>query len=280
MNPQDPNQQPQPNVSPVPPSPQAPPSPDVQFAPQNYSQPVAYDAQGQPLYAHPPVQQQVVAQPEQQQPQIVQMVRPLEPQKQEMSPEVKARHDESVKHFPFLNLSEGEFVVRAVKRHPIGMFFPLLFGTIAIAGILSVWFNFALIADTLGLEGTAADPMALTLPIVLLCLLIGMGMYIFYYIYTNNKFFLTNESVIQEIQTSLFSRHEQTVSLNNIEDASYVQQNIIQHLFNYGSIRLSTQGDETTYRFTYVSAPKEHIATLNNAVEAFKLGRPVDPNGR
>ena len=75
---------------------------------------------------------------------------------------------------------------------------------------------------------------------------------------------------------SLFTRKEQTVSLANIEDASYDQKGIIQMLFNYGSIRLSTEGDETTYRFSYVANPKEQIAILNNAVEAFKNGRPVD----
>jgi hypothetical protein len=61
----------------------------------------------------------------------------------------------------------------------------------------------------------------------------------------------------------------------NIEDASYVQQGVIQAMFNYGAIRLSTEGDETTYRFSYVTNPKQQIATLNNAVEAFKNGRPV-----
>jgi hypothetical protein len=81
--------------------------------------------------------------------------------------------------------------------------------------------------------------------------------------------------VIQEIQTSLFTKHEQTVSLVNIEDASFVQRGILQTMLNYGSIRLSTEGDETTYRFSYVANPKEQIAVLNNAVEAFKNGRPV-----
>ncbi|MEI6850578.1 MAG: PH domain-containing protein, partial [Candidatus Saccharibacteria bacterium] len=85
-------------------------------------------------------------------------------------------------------------------------------------------------------------------------------------------------SVIQEIQLSLFSKNEQTVSLANIEDASYIQENFIQQLFDYGSIRLSTEGDETTYRFNYVASPKQHIAKLNNAVEAFKNGRPVEDN--
>lgn len=40
-------------------------------------------------------------------------------------------------------------------------------------------------------------------------------------------------------------------------------------------IRLSTEGEETTYRFNYVANPKRQTAILNNAVEAFKNGRPV-----
>ena len=127
------------------------------------------------------------------------------------------------------------------------------------------------------ITGEAADVATATLPILLFDVLIALGMFIIYYVYVNNKFFLTNESVIQEIQHSLFARLEQTVSLSNIEDASYVQTNIIQTIFDYGSIRLSTEGDETTYRFTYVANPKRHIAVLNNAVEAFKNGRPTEP---
>ena len=111
---------------------------------------------------------------------------------------------------------------------------------------------------------------------VLFIVLVLIGIYVTYSIYTNNKFFLTNESVIQEIQTGIFSKHEQTVNLSNIEDASYTQNGIIQQMFDYGSIRLSTEGDETTYRFSYVAGPKKHIATLTNAIEAFKSGRPIE----
>ena len=115
--------------------------------------------------------------------------------------------------------------------------------------------------------------------VILICLMViilfGIGLYIAIWVYMQNRFFLTNESVIQEIQISLFSKREQTVSLMNIEDSSYSQKGILQTLFNYGSIRLSTEGDETTYRFNYVADPKNQVAVLNNAVEAFKNGRPV-----
>lgn len=234
----------------------------------NYDQPVAYDAEGRPLYAHPPKKEKEVHQ-------VVHLSRAVDPVKPKISTEVKERHDRSMRLYPFLNLSEGEFVVTAVRRHPIGLVVPLIVGTLLIAISASIAINYNSFFEFIGAYGSEMNPSALVIPLLLFCILVGLGMFVVYYVYVNNKFFLTNESVIQEIQVSLFSRLEQTVSLVNIEDASYTQQGILQHIFNYGSIRLSTEGDETTYRFTYVANPKKHIATLNNAVEAFKNGRPI-----
>lgn len=241
---------------------------------QNASQspkPIAYDSEGRPLYAEPPRQQQTVQQPA---PQVVHLSRAVNPVEPEISPEVKAKHEESMRRYPFLNLSEAEYVISAVRRHPIGLFFPIGITIFLIALVASFIINFNIMAPALGLEGVISYE-SFTLIGVLLITLFGIGGYIAVWVYLNNKFFLTNESVIQEIQHSLFSKHEQTVSLQNIEDASFLQHGIIQSMLNYGSIRLSTEGDETTYRFYYVSNPKEQIAILNNAVEAFKNGRPV-----
>jgi uncharacterized membrane protein YdbT with pleckstrin-like domain len=171
-------------------------------------------------------------------------------------------------------LSDEEYVISAVDRHPIGLVAPVLTTIFLVALIVSLLFNFSFVASTFGVY-TLPSMGAVWLVGILLILLVLVGGYIAIWIYTSNRFFLTNESVIQEIQTSLFTKHEQTVSLINIEDASFEQRGVLQTLLNYGSIRLSTEGDETTYRFNYVSDPKQQIATLNNAVEAFKNGRPV-----
>lgn len=237
----------------------------------NTPKPIAYDKEGRPLYAEPPKQQ---AQTQQPTPQVVHLSRAVNPVEQEISPEVKRKHDESMRAFPFLNLSEAEYVISAVRRHPIGLVFPLGITVFLIALVASFIINFNIMAPALGLEGVISYE-SFTLVGILLITLFALGGYIAVWVYLNNKFFLTNESVIQEIQHSLFSRHEQTVSLQNIEDASFVQHGILQNMLNYGSIRLSTEGDETTYRFHYVTNPKRQIAILNNAVEAFKNGRPV-----
>lgn len=229
--------------------------------------PVAYDSEGRPLYAAPPTTNAAS-------PKSVYFSRAVSPAKQQISDDVKARHDDSVKRFPSLNLSEAEYVISAVERHPIGLVGPVVVTVLLVAVIASFLINFSVIMNAFGIFSPPPFS-AVLVSGILLILLVLIGGYIAIWIYTSNHFFLTNESVIQEIQTSLFTKHEQTVSLINIEDASYQQQGILQAILNYGSIRLSTEGDETTYRFSYVSNPKEQIATLNNAVEAFKNGRPV-----
>jgi uncharacterized membrane protein YdbT with pleckstrin-like domain len=242
----------------------------------NYNQPVAYDAQGRPLYAHPPVVEapRTLTQPAVEK--IVQVVRSTDPVKGEVTDEVKKRHDRSRRLYPDLNLSEHEYVISAIRRHPIGLIIPLFFGVILIAVALTVLSNYAAIVEALDIQGQLSEAAAITIPVLLFCVVVGLGMFVVYYVYTQNRFYLTNESVIQQIQISLFSQHEQTVSLGNVEDASYYQEGVFQQLINYGSIRLSTQGDENTYRFTYVANPKQHIALLNNAVESFKNGRLIE----
>lgn len=238
----------------------------------NEPQPVAYDAEGRPLYAHPPAPQPI-------QPVIpsvvVQVTRPISPEKAVVSPEAHKRHEESKQLYPLLNLSDGEYVISAVRRHPIGLFIPLGVGTLLIGIALGALLNYSAFAEGFGFTGAAAEVSIVAVPLLLLCLIVALGMFVSWYVYINNKFFLTNESVIQEIQHSLFSRLEQTVSLSNIEDASFTQIGILQQIVDYGDIRLSTEGDETTYRFSYVASPKMHVAELNDAVEAFKNGRPV-----
>lgn len=236
----------------------------------DYAKPVAYDQQGRPLYAHPP--QQANAAP--QAPASIHVMRPLQPHAPEVSPELRKKHEASAKKYPHLNLSQGEYVISAVRRHPIGLVpIVLIVGLLVSACFGAIPFYTQFLADNT--TGAPVSTGVVTLLALLLSSLIIIGGYLAVYIYLNNRFFLTNESVIQEIQISLFSKHEQTVSLANIEDASFRQSNIFETIFNYGTIRLSTEGDETTYRFNYVAHPKKEIAILNNAVEAFKNGRPI-----
>lgn len=245
--------------------------------PKQAPKPAAYDADGRPLYASPedaivasggdPAQDSRVSH------QFVHSYRMFEPEPLEIPVELRKKHDESVERYPGLNLSLNEFVIVAVPRHPAGYFGPVIITTVCIALVLSLLFNFPFFANSMGLSTSSYG--TLMLAGIMLIILFLLGGYAAIWVFINNRFFLTNESVIQEIQTGLYGRKEQIVSLANVEDASYSQVGPLQTLLDYGSIRLSTEGDETSYNFTYVAHPKYHITMLNNAVEAFKNGRPV-----
>lgn len=269
MNPQ------QPTESPTPPQ-------------QDPSKPVAYDSYGRPLYAHPPAQPVEQAQPTSEQdaqksaaeggtsPQVVYMTRAVDPHEPEVTPEIKAKHDESKKRYPSLNLSDGEYVISAVKRHPIGLV--SIWSVVAVA-VLIIFVGFPLLLSSDALLGRSLPPSAVVsggIMLLLAAVLFVLGGIIATVVYQANRFYLTNESVIQHIQTSLFSKKDQTISLANIEDASYRQKGLLQTILNYGAIRLSTEGEETTYRFNFVAKPKQEIDRLNNAVESFKNFRPVN----
>lgn len=268
---------------------------------EDLTQPVAYDADGRPLYHHPPqtgrpapvvaqTNSHVTTRPEiidgenfdprlrsqyANEPQVVHVAREIDPKPFTISDELKKKHEKSVQQYPNLNLSEGEYVILDIKRHPIGMLIPAIVSIFLVVIIMIfVMFYPSIARDSiLPIMPSVTDIFGVAM---LLIGLVVLGGAVALWIYLQNQFFMTNESVIQEIQESLFSRREQTVSLGSIEDASFRQSGIIQTIFNYGTIRLSTEGEETTYRFHFVANPREQIAIINNAIEDFKNGRPVD----
>jgi len=236
---------------------------------QDFSKPVAYDQQGRPLYAHPPAFTD-------DQPPVVYVTRPAEPLQPHISEAARQRHEEAKRLYPHLNLSEGEFVISAIRRHPIGLL--SIWGVVGIVVLLLfIGTPFVLSNGIIFGQLSSESIASLGMVILFVCVLFILGGIIATVVYRGNRFYLTNESVTQHIQHSLFSKKEQTISLANVEDASFRQHGILQHLLNYGSLRLSTEGDETTYRFNYVSNPFNQVRLLNNAVEAFKNGRPVNP---
>lgn len=186
--------------------------------------------------------------------------------------ETLKKHQESGRRYPNLHLSPGEYVMRSVKRHIIGLL--AIWSIVVIAGLLTFAFLplYAVSRESLaGLFGQPADilPSAawLAIPMMLITLLFVLGAIIATIVFNGNRFYLTNESVIQNIRTSLFSTNEQTINLRNIEDASYRQDGILQLLLNYGTIRIATVGDESAYRLTYVVNPKEEIRQVVDAIE-------------
>lgn len=190
-----------------------------------------------------------------------------------VSPELLAKHEESQRQYPGIHLSKGEYIVMEVRRHPIGLvsiwLLTIMLVVITIAIIPLYGANTGLIASIFDASVDKLPSTSdITMPILALSGVFLMGGLIAVYVYNGNLFYLTNESIIQFIQNSIFSTKEQQINLVNVDDVSYKQQGILQQVLHYGTVRISTEGDERNpYIFYFVANPQVVTRTINDAME-------------
>lgn len=192
--------------------------------------------------------------------------------KSQVSEEEKKLHHKSKQLYPELSLSPGEYVLEAVRRHPVGLVaiwsVTLIISLLAIMLIFFYDFYKDDLISNMGINPASLPSSSmLILPAFILAIFFIAGGFIATYVYNKNRFYLTTESVIQFVQYSLFNSKQQIVNLINVEDVSADRRGILQHILNYGTLRLSTQGEETIYRFQLVSDPSGVVSRINDATE-------------
>lgn len=178
----------------------------------------------------------------------------------------KIRHERSVKDFPFLELEDNEYVEYAFKRAKIWLH--LILGGLA-AGLIFILLAFLLVLmgrDSLDETGISF------LYIILGALLFSVflvGLFTLM-LYRGNKLFVTNKHVIQMTMSSPMASSVNMIDLSSIEDTSFSQNGIMQKIFGYGTFRLSTVGDETTYTFKKSDITSEELRSVSKLVTKAK----------
>lgn len=185
----------------------------------------------------------------------------------------KIRHERSRKDFPMLNLEDGEYVEFAFKRARICLL-AILGGTAL--GVILVLLAFLI---TLLFQAQIDEMGKNFLFIILVALLASaviIGM-IAMVTYRGNRLFVTNRRVIQLVMTSLVSTSVNAIDLPSVEDVSFHQDGILPRLFHYGTLRLATVGDETTYTFKYSDITPEDMKAISKMItEAKKKSKEND----
>ena len=178
---------------------------------------------------------------------------------------VRIRHARSKKDFPFLPLEEGEYVELAIFRSKVGL---ILIWVVVLIALVLLGFTLATAIGALSRSVMLNSKTMLyfwvfTACLALVCL--GLGL-IASRIYLGNKLYVTNRRLIHHKVDSLFTKSVNIIELKRIEDVSFKQNGLFDHLFSMGTIRLSTVGDETTYTFKYVDTPEDEIELIAHLV--------------
>ena len=188
----------------------------------------------------------------------------------------KVRHERSKKDFPWLQLTENEYVEYVFRRAKVCLW--AIFGGTA-AGLIIILLAFLLVL----LGQSMLDEMGKHFLFIILSALLGAAiiiMLIALRIYRGNWLFITNERVIQLSRQSLVSNSVNMIDLASIEDASFRQDSLLQKLFKYGTFRLSTVGDETTYTFPYSDIKPSELEAVSKLISQAKLAaKKKEANG-
>ena len=178
----------------------------------------------------------------------------------------KIRHERSKKDFPNLRLEEGEYVEFAFSRAKVVLMMIIVgmsFGVI----VVLLAFLIALLGQDM------IDEMGKNfLFIILLALLVAfvvMGL-IAMTTYRGNKLYVTNKRVIQNVMSSLVSSSFNAIDLESVEDVSFRQDGLVQRMFGFGTLRLATVGEETTYTFKFSDISPEDLDAVSKLVSDAK----------
>lgn len=197
---------------------------------------------------------------------------------QELDPElVRLRHEQSQEQFPDIKLFEKEFVLKVIHRHPIGVAVIWLVSALITTLLVGIWAM--LIIQNSSSNVIHQDLFSMSTGMIIIGSIISIALIfavIFSRVYRANKLIITTERVVQIISNSLFDTKRQTIDLGWIEDVSYHQKGFFASIIGYGSIRLSTIGDETTYYFVFAPDPQQISMRINEIVFAVKNERPLN----
>jgi hypothetical protein len=185
---------------------------------------------------------------------------------------VKIRHDRSVKDFPFLKLEDNEYVEFAFKRARIWL--NLILGSLA-AGLILILLAFLLVLmGQSSIDATGVSFLYIILGALLFAVLLA-GLFTVI-VYRGNKLFVTNKHVIQMTMISPMANSLNMIDLASIEDTSFSQNGIMQKIFGYGTFRLATVGEETTYTFKNSDITQEELRAVSKLVTLAKTSDDKD----
>ena len=183
----------------------------------------------------------------------------------------KLHHERSTKDFPELQLVDGEYVVLDIRRSPLGVLF--IWALFALGMILLLVTLWALLATDASMQvlgvGKEASGLLVMIDLILVLaavLIAGVATMV----YRANRLIITNRRLFHYKTISLFAKSVNVINLSSIEDASFHQAGIIDQIFQMGTIRMATVGDETTYTFKYVDTPTDELDTIGRLVHEEK----------
>lgn len=186
----------------------------------------------------------------------------MDPNTQQLQPEQPV----NVKN-PLSAMQKDEVILFQVQRHPIGLIlmyasFGFMLALIAIVAVMAP----SLLSD----YDTNTVRQVSLLVFLVAFIFAAIFTFIGHIVYNGNRWILTDDSLTQVSQRSLFDRQNSQLSLANLEDVTVHQDGILSHLLNYGTLKAETAGERSKFSMIYCPNPNAYAQKILMAREAFE----------
>lgn len=182
-----------------------------------------------------------------------------------MQPQQPAEGIQPTMKNPLSVLQPGEKTLFELKRHSIGIvgMYIMTAVVLLIVGVI------ALVVAPHYITAVSSSQVRVFGGLVfgifaLLCLAFN---YINTVVYWGNKWILTDDSITQIDQTSLFKKQTSQLELESLEDVTAEQNGILPRLLNYGLLTVETAGHHSKFVFPYCPNPNHYAQSILEARE-------------
>lgn len=163
-------------------------------------------------------------------------------------------------------LEPGERLLTVVHRHPIGiiiLYLEAVLGVGALAALLIV------VAPS-ALKDLSSEANRLLIGgVVFAVAILIFVLFVATYVYRQSRLILSDKSVIQVLQKSLFIRNVSRLSMSNVEDVTAEQRGILATIFGFGTLVIQTAGEMDNFIFPTCPNPNEIAHEILEARQAY-----------
>ena len=181
---------------------------------------------------------------------------------------------------PMVVLQPGERVICEIKRHPFGITSMYAAGLAAVVAVLALAFSLPNLIDQY-----SYDTNFMTYAIIggiLFLVMIALILVVATVVYWQNRWVVTDDSITQISQVSLFNRQVSQLSMENLEDVTVDQNGILQTMFGFGTLKAETAGERSKFVLQYCPNPNKYARLILEVHETFihqtrHQPQPVNP---
>lgn len=163
-------------------------------------------------------------------------------------------------------LEAGERVLTVVHRSLAGLVGIYAVAIVAVAAAVGL-----VIAVAPGTFQTsdASISSSLSAVIAMSAIFLAVILFVATYIYRQSRLLVTDKSLVQILQKTLFIRKVSRLSMSNVEDVNEEQRGIFANIFGYGTLTVQTAGTEDNFIFTLCPNPAGLADRIIDARQAY-----------